>query len=262
MAPDFAASEAERPLLAHLVRALDGLPLAIELAAARAGILGLADLLRGLERRFEVLRRARAAPADPHAALRAAFDASWELLGAPERSVFAQCAVFRGGFTLEVAEAVLVVPAAPGGGEPPGLLDVLDVLQRHSLIVEPRPRSTSRTAAASCCSRACAPTRSTPSAAPAIAPPPRPATRTTTPAARSAWRPRPTTALGLEALRWLARERANVVAAAATFLAPRPARAARAAPSRRCWRSSRGPTPTATGTATAPCSRRRSAGGR
>jgi predicted ATPase len=83
-----------------LVQSLDGLPLAIELAASRARVLSPRQLREQLCRRFDLLRRGETT-------LRGAIDVSWELLSPNERAVLAQCSVFRGSFTLEAAEGVV-----------------------------------------------------------------------------------------------------------------------------------------------------------
>ena len=79
---------------------LDGLPLAIELAAARVRVLSPAQLVERLRDRFALLSGARGAAAR-QATLRAAIDWSWDLLVPWEQAAMAQCAVFEGGFTLE-----------------------------------------------------------------------------------------------------------------------------------------------------------------
>ena len=102
----FMPSAEDEAAIAPLVALLDGLPLAIELAAARVRIMPPRTLLARMRQRFELL----AAPnrrLSRQATLRGAFDWSWELLPAPEKSALAQLSVFEGGFTLESAEAVL-----------------------------------------------------------------------------------------------------------------------------------------------------------
>ncbi|MEO7009742.1 MAG: AAA family ATPase, partial [Caldimonas sp.] len=102
----FMPSAEDGAAIAPLVALLDGLPLAIELAAARVRIMPPRTLLARMRQRFELL----AAPnrrLSRQATLRGAFDWSWELLLAPEKSALAQLSVFEGGFTLESAEAVL-----------------------------------------------------------------------------------------------------------------------------------------------------------
>jgi class 3 adenylate cyclase len=103
---DFALTPDNRATVARVVALLDGLPLAIELAAARIHVLSPAQLLERLTDRFALLAGARSA-ADRQATLRGAIDWSWNLLLPWEQSALAQCSVFEGGFTLDAAEAVL-----------------------------------------------------------------------------------------------------------------------------------------------------------
>ncbi|MFL5349221.1 MAG: ATP-binding protein [Hyalangium sp.] len=117
----FELTAEEAPHVVDIVRRLDGIALAIELAAARTAVLGVGQLRERLSRRFELLRSGRRDAPARQATLRGAIDWSWNLLDPAERSALAQCSVFRGGFTLEAAEAVLVLP--------PGSLRVRQVLQ-------------------------------------------------------------------------------------------------------------------------------------
>ena len=105
----------------QLVTVLDGLPLAIELAAARIRVMPPRALLARMHERFKVLW-SRAGRQDRQATLRGAFDWSWELLGEAERSALAQLSVFRGGFTLEAAEAVLDLAATGNTPWPPDIV--------------------------------------------------------------------------------------------------------------------------------------------
>jgi predicted ATPase len=89
----------------ELCRALDNLPLALELAAARASILSPKQILERLSRRLDLLKGRR--DADPrHQTLRATIEWSYELLSKDEKALFARLSVFAGGFTLGVAEDV------------------------------------------------------------------------------------------------------------------------------------------------------------
>ncbi|APR87631.1 Signal transduction response regulator [Minicystis rosea] len=99
------------PKIATLVRRLEGIPLAIELAAARAELLGLDGLLARLERRLDLLGGAHRGVLARQATLRDAVVWSWDLLDEADRRALARCAVFRGGFSLEAADAVLAEPA-------------------------------------------------------------------------------------------------------------------------------------------------------
>ena len=116
--PDFAVVADNRAAIEEVVRLLDGLPLAIELAAARLRVLSPAQLVRRLHDRFSVLGGASGAAAR-QATLRAAIDWSWQLLLPWEKAAFAQCSVFEGGFTLASAEAVLDL--APWPDAPPAV---------------------------------------------------------------------------------------------------------------------------------------------
>jgi predicted ATPase len=104
--PSFALTDANAAMLAEICRRLDGLPLAIELAAARSRLLSPQVLLARLDRRLQLLKGgARDLPARQQT-LRAMIDWSYDLLEAGERALFARLAIFVGGCTLEAAEAV------------------------------------------------------------------------------------------------------------------------------------------------------------
>ena len=100
--------------ISTLVRLLDGLPLAIELAAARVRLLAPRALLPRMRERFKLLSSAAGRP-DRQATLRAAFDWSWDLMAEADRAALAQLSVFEGGFTLEAAQAVLDLSACDAG---------------------------------------------------------------------------------------------------------------------------------------------------
>jgi predicted ATPase/DNA-binding CsgD family transcriptional regulator len=115
--------------VARLVARLDGMPLAIELAAARVEALGVAELLDRLDDRFALLAGGDRLAAGRHRSLAATVEWSYLLLGESERRVFRVLSVFPAGFTLEGAEAV----AGKGAG-----LAVLHLVD-CSLLVPPRP---------------------------------------------------------------------------------------------------------------------------
>ena len=122
---DFAVTAANAPAIAEICVRLDGLPLAIELAAARAKVLSPQALLARLERRFELLTGGpRDSPARQQT-LRATIDWSYGLLGPDQQALLARLAVFVGGCTLEAAEAVC-------GSE--GLLTGLSALIDNNLL--------------------------------------------------------------------------------------------------------------------------------
>ena len=128
--PEFVLSAANRDAVAEVVRLLDGLPLAIELAAARVRMLSPAQIVQRLGQRFQLLAGARGAAAR-QATLKAAIDWSWELLAPWEQAALAQCSVFEGGFTLEAAEAVLDLAAWPVA---PPTIDTIQALVDKSLL--------------------------------------------------------------------------------------------------------------------------------
>src|SRR5207249_3401572 len=102
--PAFALTDTNAAAVTQLCQRLDGLPLALELAAAHVGLMSLEELLGGLERRFSVVWPRAAAPRQR--TVTATIDWSHDLLDEDERRLFRRLAVFRGGFTVEAAEAV------------------------------------------------------------------------------------------------------------------------------------------------------------
>jgi len=128
---DFALNETNRAAVAEVVRLLDGIPLAIELAAARVRVLSPAQLVERMRERFKLLAAGPRGVAARQKTLHAAIDWSWELLSPWEQQAFAQCSVFEGGFTLEAAEAVLDLAAWP---KAPPAIDVVQALSDKSLL--------------------------------------------------------------------------------------------------------------------------------
>ncbi|MFF0481856.1 BTAD domain-containing putative transcriptional regulator [Streptomyces sp. NPDC004435] len=113
----------------EIVRRLDGLPLAIELAAARLRMLSARQIADRLDDRFRLLTSGARTVLPRQQTLRAVVDWSWELLEEPERAVLRRLAVFTGGCDLEAAEAVC---AGPEGAD---VLDVMGALVDKSLVV-------------------------------------------------------------------------------------------------------------------------------
>ncbi len=103
---------ADPHVLGALVRRLDGIPLAIELLAARTRLLGPAELLARLQQRFERLAQGPREAPRRHATLASAIDWSWNLLPEGEQRALAECSAFAGGFSVEAAERVLSGDAA------------------------------------------------------------------------------------------------------------------------------------------------------
>ena len=106
MQPHFALTAQNAPLVAQACRRLDGIPLAIELAAARLRGLSLEALVGRLDQRFRLLTGGSRTALPRQQTLQATVDWSYGLLSAPEQVLFNRLAVFTGGFTLEAAEAV------------------------------------------------------------------------------------------------------------------------------------------------------------
>jgi predicted ATPase/DNA-binding winged helix-turn-helix (wHTH) protein len=104
----FELSDAELPLLIDVCRRLDGIPLALELAAAQVANLGLRGLLAQLQDSFGLLTHSCHTTLGRHQTLRATLDWSFELLSACEQTCLRRLGVFRGSFTLESAAAVIV----------------------------------------------------------------------------------------------------------------------------------------------------------
>jgi predicted ATPase/class 3 adenylate cyclase len=101
----FALTDENAPAIADICRRLDGIPLAIELAASRMPTLSIAQLSRMLDERFRVLTQTRGSRLPRQQTLRALIDWSFDLLGEDERAVFARLSVFAGGWTLQAAAA-------------------------------------------------------------------------------------------------------------------------------------------------------------
>ncbi|NUQ35136.1 MAG: sigma 54-interacting transcriptional regulator [Planctomycetaceae bacterium] len=123
----FRVTEENIEAIAQICVRLDGLPLAIELAAARVRVLTPAQILERLKERFDLLRNMRGDAVDRQATMRAAIDWSWELLAEHERSALAQLSVFRGSFPVDGVEAVVDL-----GGR--SALDALDGLIEKSFV--------------------------------------------------------------------------------------------------------------------------------
>lgn len=117
--------------MARICRALDGMPLAIELAAARLRTMSLEQLANRLDDRFRLLTGGSRTALPRHRTLRAVVDWSWELLSDAERAALRRLSVFAGGASLEAAEQV----CAGGEVESWEVLDLLTALTEKSLVV-------------------------------------------------------------------------------------------------------------------------------
>ncbi|HET9847591.1 MAG TPA: winged helix-turn-helix domain-containing protein [Candidatus Dormibacteraeota bacterium] len=115
--PDISLHGEDLQAIASICRHLDGIPLAIEFAAARAATLGLEHVASNLDDRFTLLTSGRRTALPRHRTLRAMLDWSYELLPETERKLFRRLAVFSAGFTLEAAAAVVGDSTAPAVAE-------------------------------------------------------------------------------------------------------------------------------------------------
>jgi diguanylate cyclase (GGDEF)-like protein len=132
----FALTDVNAPLIGEICRRLDGIALAIELAAARVRVLDVAQIGALLDSRFRLLGTNNRSALPHQQTLRATIDWSYDLLGVAERTLFARLAAFVGGFTLE---AILEV-CADGDLEPDAVFGALSALVDKSLVVFEAPR--------------------------------------------------------------------------------------------------------------------------
>jgi predicted ATPase/DNA-binding winged helix-turn-helix (wHTH) protein len=130
--PHFALTDETAPAVVDICRHLDGIALAIELAAARVSLLGVTGLRDRLGERFKVLTAGSRLALRRHQTLRAALDWSFGLLSPAEQAVFRRLGVFAGGFTLEAAQDVA---ADNSGIDAWSVLDHLGALVDKSLVV-------------------------------------------------------------------------------------------------------------------------------
>ena len=134
--PTFAFDTVTAPLVVEICRRLDGIPLAIELAAARARAIGVAEVAHRLDQRFGVLKAMRRGSDPRHRTMHDAISWSYDMLEPEERALFTALSVFAGSFDLRSAEAL-----APGG-------DALDLLtrltERSMLAVRPEAGGSTR----------------------------------------------------------------------------------------------------------------------
>lgn len=128
--PGFEPSSEDQSAIGPLVKLLEGLPLAIELAAARVRVMPPRTLLLRMSERFKLLA-STGGRVDRQATLRAVFNWSWDLLSLPEKATLAQLSVFEGGFTLESVEEILDLFEYDNAPSP---MDALQSLVHKSLV--------------------------------------------------------------------------------------------------------------------------------
>ena len=138
--PDFSLTESNAAAVAEICRRLDGLPLALQLAAVRLAVLSPEALLARLEHRLPLLTRGPRDLPERQQTLRAAIGWSYDMLGAAEQRLFGQLGVFVGGFTLEAVEALI-----DGGPDDLDPLEAISTLVGQSVVVvQPLEESTPR----------------------------------------------------------------------------------------------------------------------
>lgn len=128
--PTFSLTEENGPWVADVCRRLDGMPLAIELAAARVKMLKVEQIAQRLDDVFQLLTEGSRTALPRHRTLQAAIDWSYNLLSDSEQSLLRRLSVFAGGWTLEAAESVY----ADQGAEPGEMLDAMTHLAEKSMI--------------------------------------------------------------------------------------------------------------------------------
>ena len=128
--PDFALTPRNAAAVARICRDLDGIPLALELAAARVRTMAVEAIVAHLADRFALLKGGDPTALPRQQTLRATIDWSYDLLAPPERALLQRLAVFAGGFALDAAEAV----GAGGDLAPDAVLDALGHLVDKSLV--------------------------------------------------------------------------------------------------------------------------------
>jgi len=132
--PHFALSQENAADVAQICRRLDGIPLALELAAARVRLLTPRQIAERLDDRFRLLTGGSRTAVARQQTLRATMDWSFDLLSPPERALLRRLAVFHRGFSLEAAEAVCVDPDAASGIQGQSVMDLLGQLLDKSLV--------------------------------------------------------------------------------------------------------------------------------
>lgn len=134
VSPEFQVTEDNFPSLVQICQRLDGIPLALELAAARVSVLNTAQIATRLDDRFRLLTGGSRTALPRQQTLRALIDWSWELLTETEQMLLQRLSVFAGGMNLEAVEAV----CAGNGLDSYDLLDLLSELVRKSLVLSRR----------------------------------------------------------------------------------------------------------------------------
>jgi len=138
--PNFQLTKENAPSVTQICRRLDGIPLALELAASRTRVLSAEQIAERLDDRFRLLTGGSRTALPRQQTLRALIDWSYDLLTEPEKALFRRLAVFVGGWALEAAEAI----CSGDGVEPNEVLDLLTQLVDKSLVIAEEKNGTVR----------------------------------------------------------------------------------------------------------------------
>jgi predicted ATPase len=133
--PDFKLTMENASSVAQICSRLDGIPLAIELAAARVNMFSTAQIAARLDDRFNLLTGGSRTALPRQQTLRASIDWSWNLMSDPERTLLRRLTVFAGGWTLEAAESVC---SAEGGIQSQEVTELMSQLVAKSLVIADR----------------------------------------------------------------------------------------------------------------------------
>lgn len=142
--PTFSVTNDSAPFLAQICHRLDGIPLAIELAAAKIRVLSVEEIARRLDDRFQLLTGGSRTALERHQTLRAAIDWSYNLLPNHEQILFRRLSVFVGGWTLEAAESVCRGKSTSGPERSEDVLTLLEHLINKSLVTREETPTGSR----------------------------------------------------------------------------------------------------------------------
>lgn len=142
--PSFAVTNENAPSLAQICHRLDGIPLAIELAAGKIRVLSVEQIAQRLDDRFRLLTGGSRTALERHQTLRATVDWSYNLLPPEEQVLFRRLSVFVGGWTLEAAESVCGVDLVSDEVRSDDVLNLLEQLINKSLVITDEDRGASR----------------------------------------------------------------------------------------------------------------------
>jgi len=142
--PEFKVTNENAPALAQICYRLDGIPLAIELAAGKIRVLSVEQIAKRLDDRFRLLTGGSRTALERHQTLRAAVDWSYNLLPKEEQLLFKRLSVFLGGWTLEAAESVCSMESEYGAIKSDDILALLEQLVNKSLVITEEEHGESR----------------------------------------------------------------------------------------------------------------------